>query len=423
MFLDFFYLLKSRGLSISVNEWQTLLYALEMGLHHSSLTGFYYLCRAILVKNEADFDRFDQVFLDFFESVHYDGEIPKDLMNWLNKPNTQGIEDLLRELEKKGFTSENMEEILNRLKERLKEQDSEHNFGNYWVGTHGKSPFGNSGWHPNGIRIGGESKYRTAMSVAGERRFRDFRKDNKMDTRRFQMAFRLLRQYTTLLPDTEMELDVDGTIHDTCNEGGNLKIRYRPKRKNAIKLLMLIDSGGSMDVYSTLVSQLFQASRKANHFKELHIYYFHNCIYEDVYLSPRLLKSQSVSTDILLKNFDKEYRVIIVGDAMMNEQELLGKRYDWDSGLFSKKSGIEWLMDFVNQYPYLIWLNPEPKPSSLNYWTQTYLQIMKIVDMFDLSVEGLEKGMKNLLSRKRTRKVSDEQIRKIREESKSVYYF
>ena len=172
MFAAFFYLLRQRGLNVSLNEWMTLLEGMEKGLHHSTLTGFYHLCRAVVVKSEAEFDRFDQVFLEFFKDVPYTGELPEGLLDWLNHP-SEDLKRTIEDLRSAGFPDETLEELLKMLEERLKEQTEEHNGGNYWVGTQGRSPFGNNGWHPNGIRIGGQSRHRTAMMVAGERKFRD----------------------------------------------------------------------------------------------------------------------------------------------------------------------------------------------------------------------------------------------------------
>ena len=310
MFAAFFYLLRQRGLHVSLNEWMTLLEGMEKGLHHSTLTGFYHLCRAIVVKNETEFDRFDQIFLEFFKNVPYTGELPEDLLDWLNHP-SEDLKRTIADLRSAGFPDETLEELLKMLEERLKEQTEEHNGGNYWVGTQGRTPWGNSGWHPNGIRIGGQSMHRTAMMVAGERKFRDFRKDNKLDTRQFQMAFRTLRQLSAQERSAEKELDVDATIHDTCESAGRLEIRYRNPRKNTVKVLLLMDSGGSMDYYSGLCSQLFQAATKSNHFKELHTYYFHNCIYGDVYNGPRLWQDGQTPTEWLLQNFDASYKVIL----------------------------------------------------------------------------------------------------------------
>ena len=347
MFAAFFYLLRQRGLHVSLNEWMTLLEGMEKGLHHSTLTGFYHLCRAIVVKNETEFDRFDQIFLEFFKNVPYTGELPEDLLDWLNHP-SEDLKRTIADLRSAGFPNETLEELLKMLEERLKEQTEEHNGGNYWVGTQGRTPWGNSGWHPNGIRIGGQSMHRTAMMVAGERKFRDFRKDNKLDTRQFQMAFRTLRQLSP------------------------------------------------QDYYSGLCSQLFQAATKSNHFKELHTYYFHNCIYGDVYNGPRLWQDGQTPTEWLLQNFDASYKVILVGDAAMNPYELREKQYDWRNQRYGP-SGLEWLELFKKHFPYLIWLNPEPLPAFQDFWTLTHLQLAKMFPMFDLSAEGLEAGMKRLM--------------------------
>ena len=398
MFAAFFYLLRQRGLDVSLNEWITLLEGMEQGLHHSSLTGFYHLCRAIVVKSEVEYDRFDQVFLEFFKDVPFQGEIPEEMLDWLNHPS----EDLRRTIENlraAGFPDESLEELLKLLEERLKEQTEEHNGGNYWVGTQGRTPWGNSGWHPNGIRIGGQSMHRTAMSVAGERKFRDFRKDNTLDTRQFQMAFRLLRQLSVQNDSADKVLDVDATIHDTCENAGTLQVRYKNPRKNNVKVLLLMDSGGSMDYYAGLCSMLFQAATKSNHFKELHTYYFHNCVFSELYEGPQLWRSGQVPTEWVLQNFDSSYKVIIVGDAAMNPYELTEKRFDWETRSYGP-SGMEWLERLRKQYPYLIWLNPEPMPERPTYWSQTHYQLGQVFEMFDLSAEGLEQGMKRLMVRR-----------------------
>ena len=398
MFIAFFYLLRSHGLDVTPDEWMTLLEGLSRGLHQSSLTGFYRLCRALLVKSEADFDRFDQVFLEFFRDVPWNGELPEELLNWLNRPS----EDLVRtleELKRAGFSEENAEELLRLLEERLREQTEEHNGGSYWVGTQGRSPFGNSGWRPGGIRIGGQGRHRTAMMVAGERRFRDFRKDNTLDTRQFQTAFRLLRQLSSQADQREEVLDVDGTIRDTCGSGGLLKLRKTHPRKNAVKVLLLMDSGGSMDYYAGLCSRLFQAAQKSNHFKELHTYYFHNCVYSELYTGPALRYQEEVSTEWVLSNFDGWYKVLVVGDAAMSPYELREKHYDWEKRAYGP-SGLEWLERMKRQYPYLVWLNPEPMPERPDYWGQTHWQLGHMFPMYDLTAEGLERAMKRLMNRK-----------------------
>ena len=398
MFVAFFYLLRQRGLDVSPNEWMTLLEGMEKGLHRSSLTGFYHLCRAIVVKSEVEFDRFDQVFLEFFKDIPFKGDLPDEMLEWLEHP-SEDLKRTIEELKSAGFPDESMEELLKLLEERLQEQDAEHNGGSKWVGTQGRTPWGNSGWHPNGIRIGGQGRFRTAMAVAGERKFRDFRKDNTLDTRQFQMAFRLLRQLSVQAESNDKELDVDSTIHDTCENAGSLKIRYKNPRKNTVKVLLLMDSGGSMEYYAGLCSMLFQAATKSNHFKELHTYYFHNCIFSSLFQGPQLWRSGEVPTEWVLQNYDSSYKVIIVGDAAMNPYELREKQFQWGKGTYAP-SGLEWLERFRKQYPYLIWLNPEPMPDQPTYWTQTHWQLAQIFKMYDLSAEGLEKGMKQLMVRR-----------------------
>ena len=371
---------------------------MEQGLHRSSLTGFYQLCRAVLVKSEAEYDRFDQVFLEFFKDVPWQGELPEEVLQWLEHPK-EDLGETVRRLRDLGMPEESLEELLRRLEERLKEQTEEHNGGNYWVGTQGRTPWGNSGWHPGGIRIGGQGRHRTAMTVAGERKYRDFRKDNTLDTRQFQMAFRLLRQLSVQADSSEKVLDVDGTIRDTCDNAGTLKVRYKNPRKNAVKVLLLMDSGGSMDYYASLCSMLFQAATKSNNFKELHTYYFHNCVYSEVYTHPGLRWDSVVPTEWLLQNYDASYKVIIVGDGAMSPYELREPRYDWEKRTYGD-SGLAWLERLRRHYPYLIWLNPEPMPARPDYWSQTHWQLAQIFHMYDLSAEGLEQGMKRLMVRR-----------------------
>ena len=398
MFASFFYLLRSRGIDVSLNEWMTLMDAMEKGLHRSTLTGFYQLCRAIVIKNETEFDRFDQIFLEFFRDVPYNGELPEDLLNWLNHP-TEDLGRTIEQLRAQGFPEETLADLLKLLEERLKEQKEEHNGGSYWVGTQGRSPFGNSGWHPGGIRIGGESRHRTAMAVAGERKYRDFRKDNTLDTRQFQMAFRMLRQMSVQNDSAEKELDVDGTVRDTCDNAGSLHVRYRNPRRNAVKVLLLMDSGGSMSYYSGLCSMLFQAATKSNHFKELHTYYFHNCIRDDLYETPHMRLVERVPTEWVLRQYDSSYKVIIVGDAAMHPYELRDRYYDWKTGTYGR-SGLDWLEAFRKQYPYLIWLNPEPMPAEPDYWSQTHWQLGQIFKMYHLTADGLAQGMKRLMAKR-----------------------
>ena len=275
MFEDFLYLLRRNGLRVSLTEWMALMEALDKNLHEASFTGFYHLSRCLLVKSEADFDAFDRAFLDYFRDVSFQPEVSRELLDWLDRPNapTGAYDEQQAELNETLSVLE-IEEL---FQERKREQREQHNCGNYWVGTHGMSIFGNMGLSPVGIRVGGQSTARRAFRVAEERRFRDFRHDNTLDTRQLQVALRRLRQFSGLVDLPPTEFDVDGTIQDTASSAGMLKVRYKKPRQNTVKVILLMDSGGSMEHYAQLCSALFQAVTRAGHFKELKIYYFHNC--------------------------------------------------------------------------------------------------------------------------------------------------
>ena len=395
MFTAFFYLLRARGLKVSMNEWMTLLEALQKGLHQSSFTGFYYLCRSVLVKSETDFDKFDGAFLEFFKDMEFTDELPQELLDWLENPkDTPGDEfDMERAMQNERLSQQ---EIQRMFLERLEEQKEEHNGGSYWVGTGGVSVFGNSGFSPRGIRVGGEGGKRRAFQVASERKFRDFRQDNTLDTRQFQMAFRRLRQFSAQMDEAKTEFDIDGTIQKTCDNAGTLKIVYDRPRKNTVKVMLLMDSGGSMDYYSRLCSALFQAVNKSSHFKDLQVFYFHNCIYSKIYTDPYLRPSSTISTEWILNNISSEYKVIIVGDAQMEPSELLDGSY-YHYGVRDEISGIEWLTRFREKYPHLVWLNPSERPYWGGWWAKTYDIINKDFDMYDLTLEGINNALKKLM--------------------------
>ena len=400
MFEEFLYTLRRGGLKVSLTEWMALMEALEKGLHGSSFTGFYHLCRALLVKSEADFDRFDRCFLQYFKDVPFEQEVSQELLDWLDRPDV--LRDYANWDEEQARLNELLseEEIEQMLKERMEEQKEEHNGGKYWVGTHGMSTFGNSGLSPKGIRVGGQGMHRRAFRVAGERRFRDFRGDNTLDTRQFQVALKHLRQYSGLVDLPPTEFDVDNTIQDTAEHGGMLTVHYKKPRQNTVKVLLMMDSGGSMDYYAQLCSALFQAVSKSGHFKDLKVYYFHNCPYGRVYTDPSLLPSGSVQTEWLLSNLSSEYKVIFVGDAQMAPYELTGGWYygrDRDPSL--PQCGMDWLERFRDKYPHIIWINPSERPSWGQYWCETYDAIARVFPMFPLTVDGLEAGMKKLLAR------------------------
>ncbi|MFI3249550.1 MAG: VWA domain-containing protein [Eubacteriales bacterium] len=398
MFRDFLYLLRLSGIHVSMGEWMSLLQGLDQNLHRATFSGFYFLCRCVLVKSEADFDKFDRCFLQYFQGIEFESEVSDDLMDWLNKPESLGDRfDEIQALINQGLSEQEIEEM---LKERMQEQHERHDGGKYWVGTGGMSVFGNSGFSPNGIRVGGESKNRSAFRVAGERKFRDFRGDSTLDTRQFEVALRSLRQFSGILDLPATEFDVENTIDDTCKNGGSLKIRYKRPRQNTVKLLLLMDSGGSMDYYSHLCSTLFQAVSKTAHFKDIKTYYFHNCPYNRLYLSPTLAFGAASTCEWVLSNLPSDYKVIFVGDGQMAPYELDNRRfYQNEMGEEFRRSGYEWLSLFRRKYPHAIWLNPSERPSWGRNWTYTYDKIEELFPMFPLTVDGLEEGMKKLLVR------------------------
>ena len=397
MFEEFLYTLRRGGLKVSLTEWMSLMEALDKGLHRSSFTGFYHLCRCLLVKSEADFDRFDRCFLQYFRDVPFEGEVSQELLDWLDRPDVLSgyanwdeeqarLNELLSE-----------EEIEKMLQERMREQNEEHNGGNYWVGTHGMSTFGNSGLSPKGIRVGGQGMHRRAFRVAGERKFRDFRKDNTLDTRQFQVALKRLRQYSGLVELPPTEFDVDNTIQDTAEKGGMLTVRYKRPRQNTVKVLLLMDSGGSMEYYGSLCSALFQAVNKSNHFKDLKIFYFHNCPYTRVYHEPTLDPNRVSPVSWLLSNIPPEYKVIFVGDAQMHPYELLDPFPVQQEG--EPVSGLDCLRRIRDRFRHAVWLNPGERPAWGEEWTRTYDVIQDLFPMYPLTVEGLEQGMRKLLAR------------------------
>lgn len=397
MFTPFFYTLRSNGLDISTTEWITLMDGLDKGLANSSFTDFYYLCRTILVKNEGDYDKLDAAFLEYFKNIKTDKLNMEKLNAWLHNDS-----DKVRLTNPDDFqdtrTKKEAAEIHRMFRERLGEQHTEHNGGNHWIGTGGGSPFGKNGRVAGGIQLGNHAGMKTAFAVMGERRYKDFRRDKKLTLRQFQVALRELRQYSRKMDLPKTELDIDGTIESTCNQGGYLKLEFEQPRKNTVKLLLLFDSGGSMYPYSELCNELFQAVHKANHFKDVKTYYFHNCIYAKLYKTPECASGDWVDTTWVFKNYDKDYKVIIVGDAGMAEEEFLDKNGNY-SGPNDGLSGEEWLKIFRKRFPHSIWLNPSYHGNmSKMYWMLSEQSIKEIIDMYPLTVDGLKAGIKKLMS-------------------------
>lgn len=390
MFLSLFYLLRANGLSVSPNEWITMLEGLNMGLHASTFTGFYRLCKSVVIHSEADYDKFDQVFLEYFKNLKEHPEISKELLSWLDHPKGNVREwfpestDISRELIERMFAK------------RLRDQKEEHNGGKRWIGTGGYTAYGNQGKKAGGIRLGEESTHRSAYRMVGERRYRDWRWDNTLDARQFQIAFRRLRQLTSESNCLKTDVDVDATIRKTCENAGILKIESARPRKNAIKVMLLMDSGGSMESHQSLCSTLFQSVQKAGNFKELKIYYFHNALRRDVYLEPTCDWRSGVSLDSILNQLSSDYRVIFVGDAIMAPEELLsGKR--GTTGSVPDGCGLQNFLKFKKKYPHIIWLHPQPRPVDSSYFTKTFEILDSYFDMYQLTIEGLTSGMKKLI--------------------------
>lgn len=382
MFSDFFYVLRKQGVNVSMGEWLTLMQALSSDLAHSSLIGFYRLGRAVVVKSEADYDKYDAAFLECFKTSERNWEIPPEILDWLK---TEG--------ESADFPAQgeepNRDDAMAALEERMTKQDRKHSGGHHWIGVEGTSPFGNSGYGMGGIRLDGETRLQSAFDVAGERRYRDFREDQALDIRTFQVALRSLRRLSSVNEGGKTELDLDASIHDTASAGGSLRLVFKRPRKNRVKLLLLIDSGGSMDPYVGLCTTLFQAASKSDHWGELRVYYFHNCVRERLYTTPRILSADSIPTDWFVRNLNDDYLLLIVGDALMSMGELTGG---------PSPTGIETLCRLKCRFPRMAWLTPQrTKPQTFNRWGESYYRIAEEASMFPLTVEGLNQAVKHLM--------------------------
>lgn len=402
MFSEFFYTLKAKGLKITLSEWLTLQEALNQGLCESSLTQFYYVARMILVKSETDFDKYDAAFEEHFKGILSDDMVTDRLLRWLNKEDFADSDQFhmdetqwLNQMEELQINKEDVEQ---KFKERLKDQDSEHNGGSHWIGTMGKTSFGNTGGNVGGVRVGGKTGHQSAFAVIGERKYRDFRDDRVLENRQFQMALRRLRQFSTRLDIPKTELDINATVDKTCNNGGCLQIVMEKPRKNTVKLLLLMDSGGTMIPYCSLLNDLFQAVNKSNHFKDVKAYYFHNCIYSHLYKTPECENGDWVETEWIFRNMDKDCKVIIVGDAAMAPEELYS-----DSGNYRGPngglSGMEWLQMMKHRYKKVVWLNPKMAPGRAP-WREAETAIKEVFPMYKLTVDGLNQAMVKLMQTK-----------------------
>lgn len=380
-----------------MTEWITFMEALNKGLAHSSIDGLYYLGRMILVKTESDYDKFDIAFKDYFQNVHIgEDEIPEIIMNFLDKEEMD-TSNLNKDVYSFDTTRE-LEETKRMFRERVTEQKEEHNGGNYWIGTSGGSAFGHSGRNPGGLRVSGKTGMQSAFQVIGERKYQDFRHDKTLDIRQFQVAFRRLRQFSTKLEVPRTELDLDKTIDSTCNNGGYLQLEFDKPRKNSVKLLLLFDCGGTMMPFSEMCNDLFQAVHKANHFKDVKTYYFHNCVYSKLYKDAECEYGNWIDLDYLFRHTDKDYKVIIVGDAQMAPEELFDKNGNY-RGPNDGKSGYEWNKLLRSKFKKAIWLNPRYHGSLTSLaWMESEAELAKIYDMYPLTLDGLKAGITKLMA-------------------------
>ncbi len=392
MFTDLFYLLRSYGVKVSLLEWMDFLKALEKGFHQNNLLFFYQLGRIILIKRNEEYDRYDQAFMAYFKQFQEQEDNLGKVREWLRKswqgtPDRTGADAL--------WTDKSLAEIRQTLEERLKEQKEEHHGGNHWIGTGGATPFGHSGYAPEGIRILGRGSGRSALKIAGERKYRDFREDTVLGIRQFQVALRKLRKLSSKDTGRKTELDVQGTIQATCQQGGNLRIVLKRPRKNQTRLLLLMDWGGSMWAYVDLVRKLFKAFHDNNHFRELRIYYFHNIFYDQLFRNPDCSWESRIATEQVWNRLPEDTKVVVVGDGEMGPDELWEINGNRDDLHGNEQPGILWLQKLRKRFPASIWLNPL-HPKLWEYRYSTVMDIGKVIPMFPLTVQGLEQGIQEL---------------------------
>ena len=399
----FFIILRNSGVPVTPGEWLSVQDALEKGLCRSSLSSFYSLSRMLLVKRETDYDKFDLAFEEYFKGIRHDSLLTGRLLEWLDKPEMNALLLQWKETGKTAFEKEpenteskrNGEETEELLKKRLEEQNGEHNGGNHWIGTMGSSPFGNTGAPTDEIRVGGQSGHQSAFAVMGERKYKDFRDDRIIDNRQFQQALRRLRQYSSRPELPHTQLDLNGTIDKTCGNGGFLQIVMEAPRQNGIKLMLLMDSGGTMLPYSSLMNELFQAVSKSNHFKETRFYYFHNCIYGKLYHTPACEYGEWTDTEWLLRNLKSDTKVVIVGDAAMAPEELFSLNGNY-RGSNDGLAGFAWMQLLKEHFKKSVWLNPKMARGNAP-WRESETAVKELFPMYPLTVKGLKEAMKELM--------------------------
>lgn len=387
MLIDFFFTLKDARIPVSIKEFLLLLEALQRKVISPTLDNFYYLARTTLVKDEAHFDKFDQAFGRYFKGIQTvfekNAEIP---LEWLIQRMKRELSpEQQAQLEKFGY-----DKLMERLQELLEEQKERHEGGSKWIGTGGTSPFGHGGSNPEGIRIGGSGGNRTAVKVWDARAYRDYDDERELGTRNIKVALRRLRKFAR--EGIAEELALDDTIRATANNAGYLDIKMRPERKNNIKVLMLLDVGGTMDDHIARTEELFSAAK--TEFKNMEFFYFHNCVYDYVWKNNQRRHAERFPTWDILRKYTPDTKLIFVGDATMSPYEILqpGGSVEYNN----EEAGAEWLQRFTKAFPKFIWLNPEPE--GLWQYRQSVEVIRQLMSnrMFPVTMDGLERGMRLL---------------------------
>jgi uncharacterized protein with von Willebrand factor type A (vWA) domain len=388
MFFSFLDELRAAGIPASMKEHLVLLEALDRDVIAQRPEEFYYLARATFVKDEGLLDRFDQVFAKVFKGIETSYGVQQ----------TDIPEEWLKAIAEKYLTPEEMEkikalgsweEIMETLKKRLEEQKEQHHGGSKWIGTGGTSPYGNSGYNPEGIRIGGQSKHKRAIKVWEQREFKNLDNQKELGTRNIKVALRRLRRFAR--QGAADELDIDATIDGTARQGW-LDIHMRPERHNAVKLLLFLDVGGSMDPHIKLCEELFSAA--TSEFKHLEFFYFHNCVYEGVWKDNRRRFQERTPTWDVLHKYGHDYKLVIVGDAAMSPYEVTHPGGSVEH--MNEEAGAVWLQRLTHVYPAAVWLNPVPE-AHWNY-SQSGKLIRQLMSdrMYPLTLAGLDDAMRTL---------------------------
>ncbi|HEY4220563.1 MAG TPA: VWA domain-containing protein [Myxococcota bacterium] len=389
MFAGFFYHLRAMGLKVGLTEWLSLMQAISRGHERAALPVFYHLARSLLVKREGQYDLYDRAFAAYFGGVEEQfANIDDAILEWLQDPQ---LPRELSEEEQKALASMDLDSLRSQFEERLRTQKERHDGGNRFIGTGGTSPFGNGGQNPAGVRVGGSGGGRSAVQLAEERRFENLRGDRVLDVRQIGLALRRLKK---LARETgPEELDVEETIDKAAKNAGEIELIMRPPRKNRVKLLLLMDVGGSMDPYADLCERLFSAAHQASHFAGFKHYFFHNCVYDRLYSD--ISRYQGPKTQDVLNQIDRTWSVVLVGDGWMGPYELThetGGIY-WGSSQNGRTSGLDWLKKIRDKAKTTAWLNPEPK----RIWNAPTVQLIRrVFPMFELTLDGLGHAVDHL---------------------------